>query len=77
MLSDLLLDRLEKRGAIQRLASPVDRRSHSLILTPAGRSLLKRAKALAASHEARLFERLGAAHYKIMTGALRDFDLAR
>ncbi len=33
-----LLDRLEKRGLTQRLASPVDRRSHALQLTPASDS---------------------------------------
>src|SRR5215213_4034487 len=31
-----LLDRLEKRGLTQRLASPIDRRSHALQLTVAG-----------------------------------------
>lgn len=72
-----LLDRLEKRGLTQRLASPADRRSHALKLTPAGRSLLKRAKALASLHEARLLERFGSAHHKMMIEALRDFDLSR
>lgn len=72
-----LLDRLEKRGLTRRLASPVDRRSHSLQLTPAGRDLLKRAKALAAAHEERLMERLGAANHRMMMEALRDFDLPR
>src|SRR5689334_4517251 len=33
-----LLDRLEKRGLTQRLASPVDRRSHALQLTVAGQA---------------------------------------
>ena len=46
-----LLDRLEQRGLTQRLASPVDRRSHALQLTPAGQALLKRARALAQVHE--------------------------
>jgi DNA-binding MarR family transcriptional regulator len=72
-----LLDRLEKRGLTQRLASPVDRRSHSLKLTPAGRSALKRAKALASIHEARLVERLGSGPHRMMMEALRDFDLSR
>jgi len=71
-----LLDRLEKRGLTQRLASPVDRRSHALKLTAAGRAIVKRAKALAAIHETRLLERLGAANHKMMIDALCDFDLS-
>ena len=70
-----LLDRLERRGLTQRHPSPVDRRSHVLKLTPAGQQLLKRAKTLAAAHEARLLQRLGPAHHKMMIEALRDFEL--
>ena len=70
-----LLDRLEKRGLTQRLASRVDRRSHSLKLTAAGRALLKRAKALAAAHEARLMEALGPARHRAIMDALRDFNI--
>jgi DNA-binding MarR family transcriptional regulator len=70
-----LLDRLERRGLTQRLPSRVDRRSHVLKLTPAGQRVLKRAKALAAVHEARLLERLGPAHHRMMLEALRDFAL--
>ncbi len=70
-----LLNRLERRGLTQRLPSPVDRRSHVLKLTSAGQQVLKRAKALAAVHEARLLERLGPAHHKIMIEALRGFEL--
>ena len=69
-----LLDRLERRGLTQRLSSRVDRRSHVLRLTPAGQRMLKRAKALAAAHEARLLERLGPTHHKMMIEALRGFD---
>jgi DNA-binding MarR family transcriptional regulator len=72
-----LLDRLEKRGLTQRLASPVDRRSHALQLTPAGQSLLKRAKALAAIHEANLLQRFGVANHARMMEALRGFDARR
>ena len=68
-----LLDRLEKRGLTERLASPLDRRSHALHLTRAGQALLKRAKALAAAHEATLVGRLGAEHHKLMLEVLRDF----
>ena len=71
-----LLDRLERRGLTRRQASPTDRRSHSLKLTAAGRNVLNRAKALAAIHEARLIEQLGATRHKMMTDAMRDFDLS-
>lgn len=70
-----LLDRLERRGLTQRLPSRVDRRSHVLKLTPAGQRVLKRARALAAVHEARLLERLGPAHHRMILEALRDFAL--
>jgi hypothetical protein len=46
-------------------------------LTPAGRNTLKRAKALASIHEARLVERLGSGPHRMMMEALRDFDLSR
>jgi DNA-binding MarR family transcriptional regulator len=72
-----LLDRLEKRGLTQRLASPVDRRSHALQLTPAGQALLKRAKALATVHEGNLVEKLGVANHARLIDALRDFDARR
>jgi DNA-binding MarR family transcriptional regulator len=72
-----LLHRLEKRGLTQRLASPNDRRSHALQLTAAGQALLKRAKALAAVHEANLMQRFGAANHARMMEALRDFDSRR
>jgi len=68
-----LLDRLEKRGLTRRLPSPRDRRSHALQLTAAGQKLLRRAKALAAAHEARLAERIGAAPRAAMLDYLRAF----
>ena len=68
-----LLDRLEKRGLTQRLASPHDRRSHALQLTGEGQEILRQAKALAATHEARLTERLGAAPRQQMLEFLQEF----
>jgi DNA-binding MarR family transcriptional regulator len=68
-----LLDKLEKRGLTRRLASRTDRRSHALRLTGDGQRLLKRAKQLAAAHEARLVEQLGAEQRKMMIEAMRDF----
>ena len=67
-----LLHRLEARGLIQRLPSANDGRRHALQLTPTGRSLLARAKTLAAKHERRLIERLGAARHDLLLTALRD-----
>jgi DNA-binding MarR family transcriptional regulator len=69
-----LLDRLEKRGLTQRLPSPRDRRSHALQLTAQGQKVLKRAMALAAQHEARLVDKIGAEPRRLMIGLLRDFS---
>ena len=69
-----VLDKLEKRGLARRLASPSDRRSHALRLTPAGQKTLKRAAMLAAMHEAKLIERLGPEQRKSMLTLLRRFD---
>lgn len=54
-----MLDHLQRRGLTERLPSPTDRRTHALQLTKDGQKLLKRAKALAARHEARLTEKMG------------------
>jgi DNA-binding MarR family transcriptional regulator len=62
-----MLDELQQRGLTERQPSPTDRRTHALQLTKDGQKLLKRAKALAARHEARLAEKLGtAAHAQIL-----------
>ena len=55
-----MLDHLQRRGLTERLPSPTDRRTHALQLTKDGQKMLKRAKALAARHEARLTEKMGA-----------------
>src|SRR3954465_15906912 len=69
-----ILDKLEKRGLTQRLASPTDRRSHALRLTREGQKLLKRATMLAAAHEAKLIEKLGPEQRKSMLALLQNFD---
>jgi DNA-binding MarR family transcriptional regulator len=66
-----LLDKLEKRGLLERLPSPDDGRSHALRLTRDGSRTLKRAKALAACHEARLTEILGPERRKVLLDSLR------
>lgn len=68
-----LLDRLEQRGLTRRQPSPSDRRSHALHLTREGQRALKRIKALAAEHEARLVEQLGPEKRAALLTALRDF----
>jgi len=68
-----LLHRLQGRGLIQRLESSDDGRRHALQLTSQGRTLLARAKTLAARHEWRLIERLGAERHGMLLHALRDF----
>jgi len=67
-----LLHRLERRELVQRLQSLADGRSHALQLTPQGRGVLAQAKALAARHEKRLMEKLGAERHKLLLQALRD-----
>ncbi len=58
-----MLDGLESRDLCTRMRSTNDRRSHVLMLTEKGRSVLARARKLVASkHEARLNELLGPAN---------------
>ena len=49
-----MMDEFEARGLARRTRSEVDRRSHALMLMPAGAELLVRAKAVVAEHEARV-----------------------
>ncbi|MET0278083.1 MAG: MarR family transcriptional regulator [Pseudorhodoplanes sp.] len=72
-----MLDQLEKRDFIERLPSPVDRRTHALRLTREGQKILKRAKALAAKHEARLAEKLGADAHRELLRVLAAFGSDR
>ncbi|MGH6670707.1 MAG: MarR family winged helix-turn-helix transcriptional regulator [Xanthobacteraceae bacterium] len=67
-----LLHQLQRRGLIQRLKSPADGRRHALQLTGEGRALLARAKALAARHERRLSDKLGADRHRALLAALHD-----
>ena len=68
-----LLDGLEKRSLIRRRPSPLDRRSHALVLTREGRKSLKRMKMLAAEHESNLARRLGPEKHEAVLAALRKF----
>jgi DNA-binding MarR family transcriptional regulator len=68
-----LLNKLEKRGLMERLGSPSDRRTHALRLTREGRKTLKRAQTLAALHETRLAEMLGPEQRRTLIDSLRNF----
>ena len=68
-----MLNRLERRKLTERRPARADRRSHALHLTRDGQKLLRRAKNLAASHEARLAEQLGPERHKLMLAILKDF----
>jgi len=54
----LLLDALERRGLVVRLASTVDRRARALFLTPKGRALHARLSRRVAGQNRRLARRL-------------------
>jgi DNA-binding MarR family transcriptional regulator len=66
-----MLDGLENRDLCARIRSVNDRRSHQLVLTDKGRTVLARAKKLvAAKHETRLNELLGADNRAALVGML-------
>jgi DNA-binding MarR family transcriptional regulator len=48
----VLVDGLEARRLVERVANPLDRRAHALRLTAAGRRLLERATVVAEDYEA-------------------------
>jgi DNA-binding MarR family transcriptional regulator len=55
----LLLDELERRALLVRVASTTDRRSRSLYLTDEGQRVLRRLRRRAAAHERDMLSRLG------------------
>jgi DNA-binding MarR family transcriptional regulator len=65
-----MLDGLEGRGLCTRMRSSNDRRSHILVLTDKGRTMLARAKKLVARHEARLNELIGSDNRTALLGML-------
>lgn len=68
-----LLHELERRKWISRRASGSDARSHCLHLTADGEKALVRIKSLAAQHEARLADHVGAKRRTQLMELLRDF----
>jgi DNA-binding MarR family transcriptional regulator len=71
-----LLHKLDKRGLTRRLPSSADGRANTLRLTAKGQDTVRRAAELAARHEARLIEKLGAEPYRLAMNILRDFPSA-
>jgi DNA-binding MarR family transcriptional regulator len=67
----VMLDGLEAEGLIRRIEDTQNRRANLLRLTPAGRALLRRAKAQEALVEAGLAAGLGAAERATLLTALR------
>jgi DNA-binding MarR family transcriptional regulator len=67
----VMLDGLEAEGLIRRVEDMQNRRANLLRLTPAGRALLRRAKAQEALVEAGLAAGLGAAERATLLAALR------
>jgi DNA-binding MarR family transcriptional regulator len=67
-----MLHLLDRRGLTERLPSSADGRRHALRLTRAGQAQLKKAKVLAAQHEASLLPKLGSERYRLMLEALRE-----
>lgn len=66
-----MMDELERRGLAERLRSDLDRRSHALLLTPAGRALVARARAVQAEQEEAIVQTLGPEGRKTLVGLLR------
>ena len=58
-----MLDGLQKRGLVTRARSPLDRRSHSILLTPAGSALLAQAREAVRRHERGLCALIGGAEH--------------
>ena len=69
-----VLDKLEKRGLTQRLASPPTGAPMPCGSRATGQKILKRAAMLAALHEAKLIEKLGPEQRKSMLTLLKHFD---
>jgi DNA-binding MarR family transcriptional regulator len=71
-----LMDGLEARGLADRRRGDIDKRSHSLHLTPEGERFVKRMLATWTEHEDRMVERLGGPEDRDRLIALLDRILA-
>jgi DNA-binding MarR family transcriptional regulator len=70
------LDRLERRGWIERRPNPADRRGSLVRLTPAGLDLIDQAMELHAETELELVDSLSTKQRDQLAGALRELLLA-
>ena len=70
------LDRLEKRGWIERRPNPADRRGSLVRLTPAGVALVDRAMAVHARTELEIVDSLSPTQRDQLEGLLRDLLVA-
>lgn len=68
-----MLNELERRGWVQRLAAVNDGRSHSLFLTREGKKTFDRLKSLASGHETRIARFVGARRRQKLMKLLKDF----
>lgn len=67
----LLLDRLQRRGLVERVRSETDRRSQHVVLTAAGRRLADRSEAAARVMEDELLDTLSPAEHAMLLELLR------
>ena len=66
-----MMDELERRGLAARARSGADRRSNALALTPAGRTLLARARAVQREQEAAIDDLIGREQRQALIKMLR------
>ena len=71
MMTSQVVRELERRALLERAPHPIDRRARALAVTPAGRSLLERARPLVERADAGYFAPLGGRLPKL-TRRLRD-----
>ncbi|MBC8241862.1 MAG: MarR family transcriptional regulator [Alphaproteobacteria bacterium] len=65
-----VIDRLEKRGLVERAPVPADRRSYALCLSDQGVTLLQHARSLVEAHERRIAQDLNPAEQKQLKALL-------
>ena len=66
-----MIDELERRKLVRRAPTPNDRRSNALMLTEAGKRLMKELHAVSERHERRIIDALGAETHRRMFAWLK------
>ncbi|HKN28038.1 MAG TPA: MarR family transcriptional regulator [Roseiarcus sp.] len=66
-----MIDELERRKLVRRAPTPNDRRSNALMLTEAGKRLMKELHAVSERHERRIVDALGADTHRRMFAWLK------